>query len=84
MVIGAEGGTLKPGLAPPAPQPALMHLQLADRHQFAIDPSGDHLFHSRMRVHDHLGDTSPSKCAMFFTPIFRCAIGRALTNFLFI
>ncbi len=29
VVIGAEGGTLKPGLAPPALQPALMHRLLS-------------------------------------------------------
>ena len=63
-------------------QAALVHLKLAHGREAPVDPGRDPLF--QPAVHQtQPGFTRPSRCATFFTPIFRCARGRAATSFLF-
>ena len=45
--------------------------------QLSVHPGGD------VDAHTRVADTSPVRWARFFTPIFRCARGRALTSSLF-
>ena len=59
------------------PQPTAMHLKLLDRHKLTVVPGRN------QRGHTCSGETRRVRCARFFNPIFRCAIGRARTSFLF-
>lgn len=60
------------------PQSKSMDLEVLDRDQCTVNPGGD-------QAHPTLaGGTGRARWANFFCPIFRCAMGRAWTSFLFI